>query len=72
MHIAPPPPLSTHYQSLSFCLLLSLSLSQRLSGEQTEGEGERERDVSLGQFVLTYRDAQVAERCQTTKSEREG
>lgn len=27
--------------------------------------------MSLGQFVLTHRDAQVGERCQTTERERE-
>lgn len=28
---------------------------------------KREKDVSLSQFVLTHRDAQVGKRCQTTK-----
>lgn len=62
VHVDPPSSISTHYQSL--CASLPLSVSG-LSGEQTGG---REKgDVSLGQFVLTHGDAQVGERCQTTR-----
>ena len=43
---------------------------QRERERECERERETERDVSLGQFALTHRNAQVGERCQTT--EREG
>lgn len=67
LHLSPLSTISAHYQSP--CASLPLSVSG-LSGEQTAGR--EEADVSLGQFVLTREDAQVGERCQTTRGERGG